>query len=220
MKQVILSSVLFITSLCTISTTAKAQKGFYVGVQGAPQLSVMFNEDDVKANGSDYKSKFSQTYGVTGGYNFTSRMGIGTEVMYSTSKQRYTAPHASYTQQFSYVKVPLLFTYNSNPESKVVFTAKAGPQVGLLVKSKITNADDASLNGDNKDKYRDMVFGATAGAGARVRLAGNIYLHGGVRFDGSFSNIENKDHHGYTSGRAKTYDLNTGIEFGLKYFLN
>ena len=45
-------------------------------------------------------------------------------------------------------------------------------------------------------------------------------LHGGVRFDGSFSNIENKDHHSYTSGRAKTYDLNTGIEFGLKYFLN
>ena len=55
MKQVIITSVLFITSLCTISTTAKAQKGFYVGVQGAPQLSVMFNEDDVKANGSDYK---------------------------------------------------------------------------------------------------------------------------------------------------------------------
>ncbi|RYG41814.1 MAG: hypothetical protein EOO01_24330, partial [Chitinophagaceae bacterium] len=112
------------------------------------------------------------------------------------------------------------FTYNSNPSSPVVFTAKAGPQVSLLMKAAIKDADQEIMNGDNKNKYKDIVYGLTAGAGVRMRLKGNLHLTGGLRFDGSIGNIEDNSYKGYTTGRAKTYDLNTGIEVGLKYFLN
>jgi hypothetical protein len=138
--------------------------------------------------------------------------------MYSSVKQRYEKPTAGYTQQLSYLKVPLLFTYNADPSNRVVFTAKVGPQVNMLLKSKISNATEAVKNGNTDDNYKDFVFGATAGAGARVRIAGNMHLTAGLKFDGSFGNIENKNAKGYQAGRAKTYDLNSGVEVGMKYF--
>lgn len=220
MKRTVISSIILVVAILNFSNIANAQKGFFVGVQGAPQLSVMFNKDDVNAPGTDYKAKFSYTFGAIAGYNFNDRMGIGTEVMYSTVKQRYETNNGGYTQQLSYLKVPVLFNYNSNPDARVVFTAKAGPQVSILMKSAIKDADQSSLNGENKSKYRDLVFGATAGAGVRVRLADKLHLTGGLRFDGSIGNIEDETNKGYRSGRAKTYDLNTGVEVGLKYFLN
>lgn len=219
-RTIIISASLIITTIFGINASATAQKGFYAGVQGAPQLSVIFNEDDVNAPNTDYKAKFSYTFGVNGGYNFTQRMGIGTEVMYSSVKQNYENNKGGYTQKLSYLKVPLLFTYNSSPDNRVVFTAKAGPQVSILMKSNVTNAGDPSLNGSNKNKYESLVFGATAGAGARVRLTDNISLNAGLRFDGSIGNIEDKSYAGHTSGRAKTYDLNSGVEVGLRYQFN
>jgi opacity protein-like surface antigen len=219
MKKVIFNAMIAAVSMLLISTTAKAQKGFYVGAQAAPQLSVMFNKDDVNktATAADYKAKFSFTIGAGGGYHFTDNLGVGAEVMYSVAKQRYINDDQEHTQQFNYLKVPVFFTYNTNPASKVMFTAKAGPQVGILLKSKISDADDAALNGSTKDQYNAVAFGAMAGAGARVRLTTNIFLDAGLRFDGSF-NTENKKHSSYTQGRTNTYDLNTGIDIGVKYF--
>jgi len=220
MKKTITCIAVLSILIVTITGTAKAQKGLYVGVQGAPQLSVMFNEDDVTAPGTDYKSKFSYTFGVNAGYNFTKRMGIGTEVMYSTVRQRFEKQGGSYDQHLSYLKIPVLFTYNSHPDARLVFTAKAGPQVSLLMNSAIKNADNASMNGDNKSRYKDIVFGATAGAGVRFRLTGNMHLTTGLRFDGSFGSIEDGAYNGPNKGRARTYDLNSGVEVGVKYFLN
>src|SRR5438128_1088048 len=147
MKKTIFNTVIAAVLVIAVSSTAKAQKGFYVAIQGAPQLSVMFNKDDVNESSTDYRSKFSSTFGVGAGYHFSERLGIGTDAMYSIQKQRYLYNHLEYTQQFNYLKVPVYFTYNTDPSSRVMFTAKAGPQVGVLLKSKISNADDCSLNG-------------------------------------------------------------------------
>jgi len=48
----------------------------------------------------------------------------------------------------------------------------------------------------------------------------NLFLDAGFRFDGIFTNTENKSHSSYTIGRSGTYDLNTGVELGIKYFFN
>jgi hypothetical protein len=45
-------------------------------------------------------------------------------------------------------------------------------------------------------------------------------VDGGLRLDGAFTNAEDKNAVGYTKGRAKTYNLNAGVELGVKYFLN
>jgi opacity protein-like surface antigen len=178
----------------------------------------MFNEKDVDKPGADYKSKSGTAFGMNGGYNFNRHIGIGTEVTYSTIRQRYIDNSSSYTQKFNYLKVPVLFTYNTNPERKFMFTAKAGPQLGILLKSKITDASNSALNGNTKDQYRKLTFGAMAGAGIRMRMADNIYLDAGLHVDGTISNTEDKGYKGYTASRSKTHDLNAGLEVGIKYF--
>lgn len=218
MKKTILLPALTVVTLLTVITGAKAQKGFYVGAQGAAQLSVMFNEADVEQPGADYRSKFGTSFGVNGGYNFSKHMGIGTEVTYATIKQRYIDNSVSYTQKFNYLKVPVLFTYNTNPGRTLMFTAKAGPQLGILLKSDISGASIGALNGSTMDRYRKLTFGAMAGAGVRVRMMDNIYLDAGLHVDGTISNTEDKDYQGYAAGRSKSHDLNAGLEVGIKYF--
>lgn len=53
-----------------ISVEASAQKGFYVGAQGAPLLSIKFNTSDVHKSDMDYKAKSSYTFGIGAGYNY------------------------------------------------------------------------------------------------------------------------------------------------------
>jgi len=215
MKKTILLSMLTVTTLLTVVNSAKAQKGFYVGAQGTAQLSVMFNEADVEQPGADYRSKFGTSFGVNGGYNFSKHMGIGTEVTYATLKQRYIDNTESYTQKFNYLKIPVLFTYNTNPDRTVMFTAKAGPQLGILLRSNISGASNPVLNGSTKDQYKKLTFGAMAGAGIRVRMLDNVYLDAGLHADGTISNTENKN---YAVNRSKSHDLNAGVEIGIKYF--
>jgi hypothetical protein len=59
-----------------------------------------------------------------------------------------------------------------------------------------------------------------AGTGVRVNVAKNLFVEGGLRFDGDFTDAENKDHKSYQAGREKTYNMNAGVEFGVKYFFN
>jgi opacity protein-like surface antigen len=218
MKKTILLTLMTVTTLLTVITGAKAQKGLYVGVQGAAQVSVMFNETDADQPGADYKSKFGTAFGVNAGYNFGKHMGVGTEVTYATIKQRYIDNSSSFTQKFNYLKIPVLFTYNTNPERKVMFTAKAGPQLGILLRSKITDASNSALNGNTKDQYKKLTFGAMAGAGVRMRMLDNVYLDAGLHVDGTISNTENKDYKGFAANRSKAHDLNMGLEVGIKYF--
>lgn len=218
MKKTILLSIMTVTTLLTVVSSAKAQKGFYAGAQGMAQISVMFNESDVDKPGADYKSKFGTAFGLNGGYNFNKNMGIGTEVTYATIKQRYIDNTVSYTQKFNYLKIPVLFTYNTNPDRKIIFTAKAGPQLGILLRSKISGSSNSALNGSTNDQYKKLTFGAMAGAGVRIHMLDNIYLDAGLHIDGTISNTEDKGYKGYAANRSKTHDLNAGIEVGIKYF--
>lgn len=218
MKKAILLSMMSVATLFIFVTGAKAQKGFYAGVQGGSRLSVMFNKTDADKPDADYKSKSGYAYGVSAGYNFSRHMGIGTEVTYSKTKQRYSNNGVSYKQKFNYLKIPVLFIYNTNPERKFIFTAKAGPQLGMLHKATISEASNSDLNGNAKEQYKKFTFGAMAGAGVRVKLVDKIYLDAGIHLDGTISNTENKDNKFYTTGRSKTHDLNAGLEVGIRYF--
>lgn len=218
MKKAILLSMMTVAAICTVVTGAKAQKGFYTGVQAGSRLTVMFNKTDADKPGADYRSKLGYAYGISAGYNFSNHMGIGTEVTYSTTKQRYLDNSVSFTQKFNYLNIPVLFTYNTNPERKFIFTAKAGPQLGILHKSSVSKASIPELNGNTKDQYKKFTFGAMAGAGVRMKLVDKIYLDAGIHLDGTISNTEDKDHIYNTAGRSKTYHLNGGLDIGIKYF--
>ncbi len=219
MKKAILFSVLAV-AFSLAATTLKAQQGFYFSTQAVRQISVMFNKSEVDDPQTDYKSSIRNALSIGGGYNFSRNMGIGTQLLYYTSKQTYVNHGLKYTQEYTCLKVPLLFTYNGNPDNKFIFTAKAGPQLGINLKSRISGADNSQLNGSTKGKYKKYTLGAVAGAGVRMHLTNLLFLDTGVRFDGTFTNPENKSYAGFQPGRSKTYDLNAGFEFGVKYFFN
>lgn len=216
MKKAILLSMIAVTGSMMIVTGAKAQKGFYVGTQGAGQVNIMFNKTDADKPGSDYKSTFGTSFGVSGGYNFTNHFGVATEVNYSKLKQHYSDNTTHFTQKFNYLKVPVLFTYNTDPARKFIFTAKAGPQLGILMNSKISAASDPKMNGSVMGNYNKFTLGAMVGTGVRMRVADHLYVDAGLRADGSITNTEKKNHVAY--GRSSSHDISLGLELGMKYF--
>lgn len=201
------------------SIEASAQKGFYVGAQGAPLLSVKFNTSDVHKSDMDYKAKSSYTFGIGAGYNLSDNFGIGTEVMYSREQQGYSDHNIRYDEEVNYLKIPVFASFNSNPASRVMFIAKAGPQIGIHLKSNISNASNPLLNGETKDKYKKLSVGAMVGTGVRVRLSDHFYADGGLRLDGTFTNLQNKSYRGIDSRGGKTHSVNAGLELGIKYLL-
>lgn len=220
MKKSILFSVLTVAVSIFNISTADAQEGFYIGIQGAQQVSGMFNQDDIDADNFTYKMTPGQTFGLGGGYNFNRNMGVAVEAMYSIEGQKYELNGTMQREKLSYVKVPMLFSYNTNPDAKVMFTAKAGPQAGMLVKASLKDGDGEVLVEDTKDNYKTFTFGAVVGAGARINLAKNLYFDAGLRLDGNFSNSEEPVMNEVNVAKAKTYNMNAGIELGLKYFFN
>lgn len=218
MKKSVLLSVFAVAGIL-FANTANAQKGFNVGIQATPQFSKMYNADDADNKAIDYKATFGAAFGINGGYNFNKNMGVGVEAAYSIQGQRYELNGTEMTQRINYLKIPVLFTYNTNPTAKVMFTAKAGPQLGIKLTSKLNDADGNELVDDTNDNFEDLTWGATAGAGVRINLAKNLYAEGGIRLDGAFTNAENEDKPEYDTDRAKTYNMNAGLEFGLKYFI-
>jgi hypothetical protein len=146
-------------------------------------------------------------------------MGIETNFMYTILKQRYINPQEAYTQQFTHLKIPLLFTYNAHSNGSVGFTAEAGPQLGFLLKSKITDATDISKNGSTKNQFRPITFGALVCVGGSLRLSETTHFNLGIRFDGTFMNVEKTSYQNSVPGRDNTYNLNTGIQLSLKQFL-
>lgn len=218
-KTVLLSVFAAAVSIFTINT-AEAQKGFYIGAQGTQQFSGMYNQDDVDATNFDYKITPGQSFGLSGGYNFNKHMGIAAEAMYSLEGQRFELNNTTFKRKLQYVKIPVLFTYNTNAAKKVMFIAKAGPQLGILTKANMKDGDNNILVDDTKDSYQDLTFGGVLGAGARMSLAKNLYLDAGLRLDASFTNSEVESVNESNITRAKTYNTNAGVEVGIKYFFN
>jgi hypothetical protein len=122
MKKIIFLSLL-VAGTFTISTV-NAQKGFFASTQVAPQLNVMYNENDFKNDDMEIKGIFGASFGVGGGYNFSKRMGVGADVMYSIQGQRTELNNLEITKRMHYLKIPVYFSYNSDPANKVIFTAK------------------------------------------------------------------------------------------------
>ncbi len=212
----------FFAAVAAIGTAnnANAQEGFYIGAQATQQFSGMYNQDDVDNENFDYKITPGQSFGLSGGYNFNKHMGVAAEAIFSMEGQKYELNKTTFRRKLNYVKVPVLFTYNTDASKKVMFTAKLGPQVGLLTSAKLNDADGNTLLKDTKDSYETFTFGGMLGASARVNLAKNLYLDAGLKLDANFINNEVETVNESNIARAQTYNTNAGIEVGIKYFFN
>lgn len=195
---------------------AQAQKGFSVSVKGTPQFSWIQNSDDNDNSAVDIKPTFGVNFGVGAGYNFTKDMGVALDVIYSMQGRQYEAGPLEFKQKVDYLKVPLMFTYNTNSEKTVSFVGKIGPQLGILMSSSLQDGDGDKLVDDMNDQYETISFGGVANLGAQFRLDKKLFLTAGARFDFDFTNAENEDYTFYTPGRAQSNNITLGLEIGLK----
>lgn len=204
-------------SLLTVNKV-HAQQGFSLSVKATPQFTFLENKDDNNNNAYSRKATFNANFGIGGAYNFTKKIGVGADVLYSLQGQRYTINNGNeLNQKNEYLKVPVYFSYNTDASKKVSFIGKLGPQVSFLTASKLDDKDGNEINGDTKDHYKSTTFGAMALAGAQYKLNPNLYLSTAIRFDYDFTNAEDNQYSGYVSGRANTYNMAAGLEVGLKY---
>lgn len=217
MKKIVLS-MLAISSL-TFTNHAFAQKGFSLSVKGTPHISWLQNSDDNDNSQYDRKTTFAAGFGVGAAYNFTDHLGVGLDVLYSLQGQKFALAGTEYRQKVDYLKIPVMFAYNTDPSKKISFIGKLGPQLSLLTASRLDDGDGHKL-ADTKDRYKDITFGGVALAGAQYRLDKNIFLTAAARYDLDFTNAEDDGYSGYETGRADTHNTTLGLEVGLKYLLH
>lgn len=203
--------------MMAMTINVNAQKGFNLSVKATPEFSFLLNKDDNNNNLYDSKATFNTNFGIGGGYNFTKNMGVAIDALYSLQGQKYKLSGKNYNQKIAYIKVPVYYTLNSNPEKPISFSGKIGPQVSFLTTSKLTNDNGKDLVANTNDRYEKATFGGAALAGIQIKLQRDIFLTTGVKFDIDFTNAEDKNYALYPAGRAKTYNMTSGLEVGLKY---
>lgn len=217
MKKIFLAAL--VLAVFTVNKKANAQQGFSVSVKTTPLFSFLQNKDDRDNSSIQQKATANANLGIGAGYNFTPTLGVGMDVLYSLQGQRYKINGIETNQRVDYVKIPVYFTYTMNSSKPVSFIGKIGPQLSILTDSKLTDNNGHTLKSDTKDLYKNVTVGGMAAAGAQFRLDKKLYLTTMARFDYDFTNAEDHSNPYYPAGRAKTYNMTTGIEVGLKYML-
>jgi Outer membrane protein beta-barrel domain len=217
MKKILLAA--FVFAAFTVSKKANAQQGFSVSVKATPQFSFLQNKDDRDNSSIQQKTTVNANFGIGAGYNFTPKLGIGLDVLYSLQGQRSEIIGKEINQRVHYVKIPAYFVYNNNPSKPVSFVGKIGPQVSILTGSKLTDDNGNTLKSNTKDLYNNITFGGMLAAGAQFKLNRKLFLTTMARFDYDFTNAEDDSFPYYPAGRDKTYNMTTGLELGLKYLL-
>jgi len=217
MKKMFLAALVLAVS--TVNKKANAQQGFSVSVKTTPLFSFLQNKDDHDKSSIQQKATANANFGIGAAYNFTPKSGVGMDVLYSLQGQRYEIGEIETKQKVNYVKIPVYFTYNGNPGKPVSFIGKIGPQLSVLTDSKLTDNNGHTLKSNTKDHYKDVTFGGMAAGGAQFKLDRRLFLTTMARFDYDFTNAEDHSKPNYPAGRAKTYNMTTGMEVGLKYML-
>lgn len=202
-----------------------AQEGtFKIGVVGLPQITWLLNQDDSDAGPNlDYVSTWGFAGGLTAAYNFTDYLGVGLDVLYSSQGQKYkgTVSGADWTAQTSlnYLKLPLLFRFNSDPNSPVQFNFFIGPQLNYLLSYKDRFESKSSISSERAEvsgteyvytitvggvsttdkeelteyAYKRLSFGAALGLGVGFKLTDELQLTLHFRGDYAFGDAENKN---------------------------
>ncbi len=215
MKKILMSAMT-IALLTGGASAVMAQQGFSVSVKATPQFSFLQNNDDNDNSVLKKKATFNTNFGVGAGYNFTDNIGVGLDVLYSLQGEKSEVLGREINQKLEYVKVPVYFSYNTDPSKTVSLFGKIGPQVSFLTNAKISGGEHTG-SVENKDRFEKATFGAMANAGVQFKLSQNIFLQTGLQFDYDFTNAEDKDYIGYIPGRANTYNMTAGVQVGLKY---
>ncbi len=121
-----------------ISSLIYAQKGLHLGVRYAPQVSYYINSDDFDDPERDPRARFRNSGGLLLGYHFSDNLGVGTELTLAGEGIRYVPQKKDPDYDLrldinlTYLKLPLLLRFNTDPAKSVAFQGYVGPQFSFL----------------------------------------------------------------------------------------
>lgn len=224
---------LVITLLLNLHHNVFAQKGIQVGAGWLPQTTWLLNKNDFDAGDElDHVPTFKlSSVGATIGYNFTNSIGIKSGFILSSQGQKYEGKilntKAEWERQLSYLKIPLLFHFNTNPEANTMFVLEAGIQLAKLTSAKYMVQGEEVIfkdtNGDNiatTEFWKSSLIQPTFAFGPAFNM-GKLTLNALLRFDGDLSDAENKDAKiGTVSVYSANREANKNVTGGLWLTLN
>lgn len=223
----------------------QAQKGWKVGFTASPLNSWMLNQSDIDTVEAvfKYQTTWGMQGGATGGLNFSNRLGVMANLLYSVQGQRFTRGNTGLDRNVKnnislyQIKLPVMLRYSTKPIKKVVWSAYGGVQMSFMTKAKFFN-DDYRFIADNpnvryprtKDLYNQWYYSLVGGLGADVRLTRQVYLNLNARIEYGLMDIEKKSaqyyerelnrlliRNYYPDTRPETYLLVYGFNFGFTY---
>jgi hypothetical protein len=214
-KTISLLAFTLILSIFTIEV--QAQQGTKLTIWGGPQFVSLANVDDYFAAQGETELQKVPTYRAGGGidliYNFTDVYGVQSGVYYSQQGQKYSgfivepgtgdSIKTDFTSHMylNYVRVPVMFRFNSEfaAEEQMSLSIYGGLQLGILrnVEAvKTSPGPQADLvarypNFNFANLYKKTDLGIAAGAQFNIKLSPKLHTMLGLRYDRSFSTIEN-----------------------------
>jgi len=250
--------IIAISALSFFSGHAFAQTGFDFGLKGIVQASSLINGPDYAAgNELNFKNRAAFGGGVGAGYSFNKHIGAEIDILYSPEGTQYTGDETlipavdkgafgnelkrvaqlnnipfsgNYTAStyLNYIKIPILFRYNTNNTKTVFFSLFLGPQFDILSSATMKiNGQTVNTVGTNlkaSDVYNKSGFDGVLGLGLGINLSKNFVLTGHLRFDYGFGDAENKSATDagspfYSSKRGTTNNATGGGLISLNYKL-
>ncbi|MBK9271106.1 MAG: outer membrane beta-barrel protein [Saprospiraceae bacterium] len=175
-----------------------AQKSpLWIGLVLGPQSTWIFNQDDFDRGGElDFTSSFGFSSGVELGYQIKGKSSLLSGVIYSTQGQNYITknnPNADFKTNLSYLKIPLLYQWNSSGSSRWKFLLQTGFQLSLLLSAESSRLDKfgiySPVTNDVKKDYSSSVIDFVFGIGLQYQW-NKISIAALIRPDYSLNDIE------------------------------
>jgi hypothetical protein len=202
MKKLALSLVL----LAGTTVVANAQSTRF-GVKAGANYT-KFSGDGVSAFG-DVEYKFGFVGGVAANIGLSESLSIQPELLYSMKGAELKGGLLDdFNYKFNYLDLPIFFRYTL-ADGKGPFL-QAGPQVGYLINSKVSDGDGNEVKVDS-DAFQRLELGYAAAIG--YQLESGLSIEG--RFNGGINSI-GKDDEVYDQARNRVFSIQLGYMFGGK----
>jgi hypothetical protein len=203
MKKLVLS----LAVLASATAVANAQTAPRFGVKAGVNYT-KFSGDGTDVLG-DPEYKFGAVGGLAANFGLSESLSIQPELLYSMKGAELKGGVLEdFNFKLNYLELPIFFRYTLADGAGPFL--QAGPQVGYLLNTKISDGDGNEIKGDNDD-FQKLELGYAAAIG--YQLESGLSIEG--RFNGGINSI-GKDDDAYDQIRNRVFSIQLGYMFGGK----
>jgi hypothetical protein len=225
-----------------------AQKGLEIGVEFTPAVTFILNDEDfAEGKNLNFQGTFGFNTGLNVGYNFNAGLGLASGILYSSQGQNYItdydnvskADQNTFARKLSYIRVPLLLKFNSDPTASSGSYFRVGPHFDFLSGARYTLDDKSLFNLDQDinllkdspydgyDIYRGFVFGVTMEFGGSANINENMKITFMLHLSGNLNSEDVDAARIYPSNpstsstfgreRSGAFNVMGGLNVGFRY---